>query len=123
MHNDACAATRRRSNIELGAQVFCPGPHTGKSKAIPAGQPRLSDARAVVGDLEDQVGRLAPNANTDNGRLRMAHRVTDGFLGNPEQLVPGRGRQAFFGYIASMKITPQPAGDIRALDQLLQRLD
>src|SRR6266478_6397219 len=55
------------------------------------------------------------------GRLGMAHRHADGFLRSPEQLVPGRARQAFFGYIAGMKITPQPGGDVATLDQLLQR--
>ena len=65
---------------------------------------------------------FTPDADADNGRLRVANRVADGFLGNPEQLVPGGARQSLFGYIVRMKIASQAAGNIGTLDQLLQRL-
>jgi hypothetical protein len=53
----------------------------------------------------------------------VANRVADGFLGNPQELVPGHRRQSLFGYMARVKITSQATGDIGTLDQRLQRLN
>ena len=81
-NENAGAATRRSSNVELCTQIFCPGPHVGESETIPAGQLRVSDAGSVVDDLKNKVWWVPSDVNTDDRGLGMANGVADRFLSN-----------------------------------------
>jgi hypothetical protein len=80
----------------------------------------IGDAKSIVGDLKNQVCRIARNGNAYERRLCMPHRVAYRFLSNSEEILLDGLRQTLFGHTSGIEITLQSAWYIRAFDHFLQ---
>src|SRR5580704_5788034 len=96
VNENAGAATRRSSNIELCTQIFCPGPHAGKSETIPVGQLRIGDTGPVVDNLKNKVWSVPSHVNDDERGPCIVNSVSNCLLRNYYEILPELDEYGFF---------------------------
>src|ERR1700730_8578021 len=95
--------------------------HVTQSEAFTFLQAGTGDSRSIIFYFKNEIRRFPAKHHAYHGRLGVANGVADRLLGKTQQLVLYPWWETFFGYVVGPEITAQPAGNVRVLNQTLQR--